>query len=249
MPCSTVMSGKEALLARADEHVAEIQMIGRHVDRNHRLGALPAIDGEFLRQKAEHESARRLLDQHDALEPVLVVRRERDDQLLDRRVDRAEDRHAQQIALGPLQQPLADDVGRERPDQQHDQRRRQDAETRHVRDAELPARAAATRRRTAPTKPSISRKIQMNAATLMTSGTVTKKPAMKLRRSHCIGGTTASAPQSLANSASPSAIRYQANGAKPSRLTTARNGLTTSTDAMNAITNPTAISSARSDAS
>src|SRR5688572_27900380 len=26
----------------------------------------------------------------------------------------------------------------------------------------------------------------MNAATLMNSGTVTKKPAMKLRRSHCI---------------------------------------------------------------
>ena len=29
----------------------------------------------------------------------------------------------------------------------------------------------------------------MNAATLMNSGTVTKKPAMKLRRSHCIGMT------------------------------------------------------------
>src|SRR5919112_3201660 len=31
------------------------------------------------------------------------------------------------------------------------------------------------------------RKIQMKAAMLMTSGTVTKKPVMKLRRSHCIG--------------------------------------------------------------
>ena len=35
-----------------------------------------------------------------------------------------------------------------------------------------------------PTKPSISRKIQMNAATLITSGTVTKKPAIRRRRSH-----------------------------------------------------------------
>ena len=32
-----------------------------------------------------------------------------------------------------------------------------------------------------PTSPSISRKIQTSAATLITSGTVTKKPAMKLR--------------------------------------------------------------------
>jgi hypothetical protein len=29
-------------------------------------------------------------------------------------------------------------------------------------------------------------KIHTSAATLITSGTVTKKPAMKLRRSHCI---------------------------------------------------------------
>jgi hypothetical protein len=35
-----------------------------------------------------------------------------------------------------------------------------------------------------PTKPSIRRKIQTNVATLITSGTVTKKPAMKLRRIH-----------------------------------------------------------------
>ncbi len=35
-----------------------------------------------------------------------------------------------------------------------------------------------------PTNPSMSRKIQTNVATLMTSGTVTKNPAMKLRRIH-----------------------------------------------------------------
>src|SRR5687768_2447683 len=34
--------------------------------------------------------------------------------------------------------------------------------------------------------PSTMPKIQMKAATVMNSGTVTKKPAMKLRRSHCI---------------------------------------------------------------
>src|SRR5207302_508306 len=36
-------------------------------------------------------------------------------------------------------------------------------------------------------RPSTTLKIQMSAATLTNSGTVTKKPAMKLRRSHCIG--------------------------------------------------------------
>src|SRR5436309_6811617 len=35
-------------------------------------------------------------------------------------------------------------------------------------------------------RPSTTLKIQMKAATLMNRGTVTKKPAMKLRRSHCI---------------------------------------------------------------
>src|SRR5690242_12714159 len=35
-------------------------------------------------------------------------------------------------------------------------------------------------------RPSTTPKIQISAATLMKSGTVTKKPAMKLRRSHCI---------------------------------------------------------------
>ena len=37
-------------------------------------------------------------------------------------------------------------------------------------------------------RPSTTPKIQMNAATLMNSGTVTKKPATKLRRSHCMAG-------------------------------------------------------------
>ncbi len=38
-------------------------------------------------------------------------------------------------------------------------------------------------------KPSMIPKIQTSAATLMTSGTVTNRPAMKLRRSHCIIGS------------------------------------------------------------
>ena len=86
--------GIRRLLARADEHVAEIQMIGRHVDRDQRLRPLAAVDGELLGQEPEHEAARAVLDQHHPLEAVLVVGREGDDQLLDRRVDGAEHRHA-----------------------------------------------------------------------------------------------------------------------------------------------------------
>ena len=43
-------------------------------------------------------------------------------------------------------------------------------------------------------------------------------------------------------------MRYQANGTNPTRRTTARNGLTTSAEAMNAMTKPMAISTARSGA-
>ena len=63
-------------------------------------------------------------------------------------------------------------------------------------------------------RPSTMPKIQTNAATLMNSGTVTKNPAMKLRRSHCIVVHTHPAP-SAASSADPTTMRYHANGAKP----------------------------------
>src|SRR6188768_1482443 len=65
-------------VARADDDVAEIEMIGRHVDGDHRLGALAAIDREFLGQESEQQSARDVLDDDDPLEAVLVVGRERD---------------------------------------------------------------------------------------------------------------------------------------------------------------------------
>ena len=47
----------------------------------------------------------------------------------------------------------------------------------------------------------------------------------------------------------PSPMRYHAKGAKPARRMNARNGRTITSDAMNAATNPIAISSARSEVS
>src|SRR6187397_1224560 len=49
-------------------------------------------------------------------------------------------------------------------------------------------------RKTGATKPSTSRNSHSSAATEMNSGTVTKKPATKLRRSHCMDGAPASGP-------------------------------------------------------
>src|SRR4030095_15808793 len=46
--------------------------------------------------------------------------------------------------------------------------------------------------------------------------------------------------------ATPAAIRYHAKGANPERPTNRRNGRTTASEARNAMTNPIAISSARS---
>ena len=65
----------------------------------------------------------------------------------------------------------------------------------------------------------------MNAATLMNSGTVTKNPAMKLRRSHCIDGHCTQRGGDRGEAARcPRAMRYHANGTKPTRRTNARNG-------------------------
>ena len=119
MPSSTDDIRKRRALALANHDVAQIQVVGRHVDRQQRLGTAPAIDRELPRQKAEHVPAARILDHHDALEPGLVVRRKGDDELLDRRINRPEHRHAQQPALARCSTPPADHVGRERADQ-HD---------------------------------------------------------------------------------------------------------------------------------
>src|SRR5207237_7029812 len=89
------------------------------------------IDSEFLREKSEDESSRGVLDEDDPLEAVLIVGRERDDELLDGRVDAAEERHAQQQGFCLLQQPLADDIGRDRADEEDGNGRGQDAEARH----------------------------------------------------------------------------------------------------------------------
>ena len=59
--------------------------------------ARAAIERELRGQEPEQQPAARSLDHHDPLEAGLVVGREGGDQLLDRRVDRPEHRHAQQL--------------------------------------------------------------------------------------------------------------------------------------------------------
>src|SRR5205085_10052582 len=78
--------------------------------------------------------------------------------------------------------------------------------------------AAHTSLRSIPSRRSsdLTLKIQMNAATLMNSGTVTKNPVTKLRRNHDMARAYIQPAATAASSASPSAMRYQANGAKRS---------------------------------
>ena len=95
-------------------------------------------------------------------------------------------------------------------------------------------------------KSSTKRNAQTSAATLTMSGTVTKKPVMKLRRSHCMGGPTSTRRRRPRAGPSRRAMRYQANGAKPARPTRRRNGPTTTRAARNAMTKPTAICRKRS---
>ena len=127
IPCSTVMSGYDARSRGQMTMSPEIEMVRRHVHRDQRFGALPPIDRELARQEPEHEPLRRVLDQHHPLEAVLVVGGKRDDELLHRRVDAAEERHVQQQPFGALQQPLPHHVGRDRAHQHHGERRGQRA--------------------------------------------------------------------------------------------------------------------------
>ena len=103
MPSSTVSIRERHAFALANHDVAQIQVVGRHIDGQQRFRPAPAVDREFARQKAEQVPAARILDHGDTLEPELVVRRKRHHDLLDRRVNRPEDRHAQEPPLGLLQ--------------------------------------------------------------------------------------------------------------------------------------------------
>ncbi len=107
-------------------------MIRRNVNGQHWLRTLTAVDHEFLRQEAEQVAACGVLQEDHTLEPVLVVWRERNDELLYGGIDRPEDRHPQQVPFRALQDTLSQHVGRERANQHHQQRRGQDAEPRHI---------------------------------------------------------------------------------------------------------------------
>src|SRR5207249_203919 len=110
------------LIALANDDVAKVQVIGRHIYREHRFGAAPAIDGELARQESKQKPAFGILHHYHALEPRLVVRRKGDYKLLHRGINRAEKRHTQQPALRPLQHASADDVGRKYAGQENDDR-------------------------------------------------------------------------------------------------------------------------------
>ena len=111
------------LRPRTDDEVTEIQVIRRHVHRDHRFRARAAIERELARQEPDHRPALRIVDDHDFLESRLAVGRERRDQLLHRRVHRLEQRHVQQPLLAALQNPPANHVGRHRADHQDERRR------------------------------------------------------------------------------------------------------------------------------
>ena len=88
--------GKHHPLPRVDQDVAEIQVIGRDVHRHQRLARRASRSSVNSRVRNPGRSRGRVLDQHHALEAVLVVGRERRHELLHRRVDGPEHRHEQQ---------------------------------------------------------------------------------------------------------------------------------------------------------
>src|SRR6185503_16362574 len=186
-----------------------------------------------------------ILHHHDALEAILVVRREGRHQLLDRRVDRLEDGHSGEQLFRASQDAATDHVGRHGAHREDEQHHHQDADARRgtshqprgqwcrevVNDTEYPHQ-----RRNADDQRNRDEKAREEAAS---------QPLTDAIARHAYLQPAASA----ARIASPSTMRYQANGANPARRMNARNGRMTSSEAMNAITKPMAISAARAGAS
>ena len=110
MPSSTDRSGKSACARGKHHHVAQIQVIGRHVHRHQRFRPAPRSSVNSRVRNPSTRPAPRVLDEHDLLEARFVVGRERRHQLLHRRVDRLEHRHVQQ----PASRPAAAPAGRSR---------------------------------------------------------------------------------------------------------------------------------------
>ena len=80
----------------------------------------------------------------------------------------------QQVVLGTLQQPAADHVGGKEPDHENGRGRNRDAEAGHA--------TPKARSTIGEVSASATPKIQMSAATLSASGTMTKNPATNRRR-------------------------------------------------------------------
>jgi len=63
---------KRCAPALAHDDVSQVQVIGRHVDRDELLGSATAIDGELSRQESEREAAVRIVARIGILAMALV---------------------------------------------------------------------------------------------------------------------------------------------------------------------------------
>src|SRR6185436_16416828 len=224
---------------------AQVQVIGRHIDRDQRLGAAAAIDRELLGEKPHHPSAPVIFYHHHAFEAVLVVRRERDDQLLHRRVDGPEPGHHHQPALGARHHPPADHVGRQRAhrQQEHAGHEHADGHRHHPREGRLAAHYLRGQRRRETINDTEDPRQRRQAHEQRDREEEPRQERAPQPRHH-------NRPAAIsASRIAPAAIRYHANGANPERPTNRRNGLTTTSDARKAITKPTAMTSTRAPVS
>ena len=112
MPSSTVSPVEMTSCRRHHDDVAQVEVVGRDEDGHHLALAAGRLHEHLGRDEAEDELAlARVLGQHDGLERLALLGRERFDELLDGRVDAAEDRHPDEQPLHAPKDAAAEDVG------------------------------------------------------------------------------------------------------------------------------------------
>src|SRR5262249_39458803 len=143
--------------------------------------------------------------------------------------------HPQQVALPPLEHAFPDHVGRKRAGEQHACRRGGNAESGHPSTEDL----LVNRRGEAIDNPKEPDERGDGDEQRNGDEEAGDEAAPEPLHHRCPQWTAAS-------SATPVMMRYHPKSAKPCRRTMFKNGFTTRIDAMNAMTNPTAIVERRS---
>ena len=132
MPSSTVRPGRQHLVARQDDHVAEVQVVGgdEHRRPSRRLPSVLSTSTSPVTKPNTNSPLRGCSASTTALNALRFSGEKRLEELLDRRIDAAEDRHVREQPLDAREDAPAHDVGGDGAHEQDQAHRGEEAERR-----------------------------------------------------------------------------------------------------------------------